>query len=179
MSKLNPSSVRQRRIAAALTTILAVACAGASASGAEPIDVGETTEGWVSVDKASLHDHHGHGFQRAIVSIRLAQPIGEAGQFLTDTEEVQEWDCGARRHRVVQRIFRNSDGLFVRVERPPRAWSPIVADGAAGKAFKLACPRESQADEIAAAQQAEPPAPAPAKRPSQPAVIHLPPEEPK
>ena len=179
MSKLNPTHRRQSRIGAALATVLVAASGLAFASEAELVDVGEAIEGRVSVDTSSLHDHHGHGFQRATVNIRLAQPIGEAGQFLTDTEEVQEWDCGARRHRVVQRIFRNSDGLFVRVERPPRAWSPIVADGAAGKAFKLACPRESQADEIAAAQQAEPPAPAPAKRPSQPAVIHLPPEEPK
>jgi len=179
LRKSNPNHCWQLRIGAALAIILAAASGGAAASRAEPVHVGETAEGQVLVDQASLHDHHGHGFQRATVSIRLAQPIGEAGQFLTDVEETWEWDCEARLYRVVQQIFRNSNGLFVRVERPTLAWLQVVAEGAPGTAFKLACPRESQADEIAAAQQAEPPAPAPAKRPSQPAVIRIPPVQPR
>lgn len=174
MKVSNPNPRRQRRFGAALAILFIAASGGAAASGVEPVHVGETSEGQVLIDKASLHDHHSHGFQRATVSIRLAKPIGEAGQFLTDVEETQDWDCEARLHRVVQRIFRNSDGLFVRVERPPRAWSPVVTDGAAGKAFKLACPRGSEADEAATAQQAEPPTSSSAKLPSKPAVIRLP-----
>lgn len=127
----------------AMLTLSGVGVANAARQ-PDVIDVAETAEGRLSIDQASVHDHHGHGWLRALSTIELVDPIADAGRMLTSVDQIQDWDCTGRRYRVVRRIFRTDDGQYVRSESGRGAWSPVGEGGAERKAFEFICPSETR-----------------------------------
>lgn len=122
--------------------------AGAVADGAEQDlrPVGRTAEGRLMIDKASQHDHHGHGYERVLATVELADPVAEAGRTLARADVTLDWDCARGRLRTVERIYRTAQGEYVRREPSGDDWRAVPLSGAERAAFELVCPRARQGE---------------------------------
>jgi len=152
------------RVAEIAVTFMIFAGGSAVAAPPEPnlIYVGQTSDGGLSVDMSSVHDHRGQrrsGWRRATAIMQLADPIADAGRLLPQIDQIQDWDCAGRRYRVVRKIFRTDSREYVRSEAVRTPWSQVAAEGAEAKAFAFICPSMGQdhgAEALGTVRSAEP-----------------------
>ena len=109
----------------------------------EPIDVGVTPEGQVSVDAANVLTRGGvrAGWKQVQATIQLDKPVTYAAREITQEVQTQDWDCPGSRYRIILRVFRTNDGAFVRSERDVTAWMSVPKVGPQRATFELLCPK--------------------------------------
>lgn len=127
------------RLGAVRTCMLVLSFAGSPTLAEEYYRVATTDDGMLAIDKASQHDHHGHGLQEVSAALILASPLSKSGRRISRIDLVQEWDCAKRQYRVAQQIFRADDGQYVRTDRKLGPWIGVDAVGPHAAALELVC----------------------------------------
>ena len=139
-----------RKSAALASMLLLWAASPASAAPApQPVDMGFTANGQVSVDAANVKTRSGRrtGWKQVQATVELNQPVHYAAREITREVQTQDWDCPDARYRVILRVFRTNDGGFVRSERKISSWMSVPKEGAGRATFELLCPKTAISSE--------------------------------
>ena len=90
---------------------------------------------------AKTHNHH----SQVAGSLKLADPIADAGRVIDRVDVMQEWDCKTGRYRITRKTFRAADGQYVSSDPRNGPWT-AVADKAPGSAtLGRLCPGRAKA----------------------------------
>jgi hypothetical protein len=129
-------------VAASSTLLLCAVPAARAAPEPDPVTMGATDQGQLSIDMAGIRTRGGshRGWRQVQATVELARPLFYAAREITQEVQTQDWDCSKRRYRVVLRVFRTSNGEFVRSERSTGAWFNVPEKGPERRAFETICP---------------------------------------
>ena len=127
----------------ASTLLLSTASPANAAPELQPIDVGATMDGVVSIDAANVLTRGGRraGWKQVEATVHLDKPVFYAALEITQEVQTQDWDCPGARYRVILRVFRTNDGAFVRSDRYISPWMSVPKQGAPRETFELLCPK--------------------------------------
>jgi hypothetical protein len=88
------------------------------------------------------------GHPQVAGSLKLADPIADAGRVIDRVDVMQEWDCKAGRYRITRKTFRAADGQYVRSDPRNGPWIPVVGKAPGAETLKRLCPKRAAEEAV-------------------------------